>query len=207
MKSKLLLAMAAVLILTGTALAGGPPSGYLFKSGENEIGGYIATTAKVASAFTETALYGDMKAGVTVNRKWAVGIIGTGMHFDDPSSVLAEDGSYALAVNYGGLFVERILPMNEHMLLGLSFMSGQGTATYRYDRDYRKEKVWTDEIIDMTTFGVQELSVEIQHMLPGNFWLGAYGSYRHTSPLQLVETSDKLLEGLNGGITLKYGIF
>lgn len=207
MKSKLSLTMVAVLILAGNLLAGGPPSDYLFKTGDTEIGGYVGTTAKVARAFSETALYGDLKAGVTINRKWTVGITGTGMHFDNPSPVLAEDGSYALAVNYGGMFIERILPMNKHMLLGLTFMSGQGTATYRYDEDYRKEKVWTEEIIDMTTFGVQELSLEIQHILPGNFWLGVYGSYRHTSPLQLVETSDKLLEGMNGGITLKYGIF
>jgi hypothetical protein len=91
--------------------------------------------------------------------------------------------------------------------VSLSFLSGQGQASYRYDREYRKEKVWSEEMIDITTFGVQELGLDLHHRIGGNFWLGLTGSYRHTSPLQLIDTSDKLIEGFNGGISIKYGIF
>lgn len=183
MGTKLMQGFITVLILAGTLFAGTPESGYLFKHGNTQFGGYIATTGKMTSVFSETAVFGDLKAALTVNRKWAIGVTGSGMHFDNPTPALIDDGTYGLQVSYGGMFLERMIPMNAHMMLNLTLMTGQGTATYQYDRDYRKEKVWSEEIVDVARFGIQELSLEVQRQLPRNFWIGVYGSYRHTSPL------------------------
>ena len=195
------------MLLAVSAFGKDIDNNYIFSNGKTDFGGYVGMNGKVSSVFSETNALGDIKAAVTFNGKWALGISGTGLHFDDPANQLVSDGSYDLQVNYGGMFIERILSLSDRSKVSLSFLSGQGQASYRYDREYRKEKVWSEEMIDITTFGVQELGVDLHHRIGGNFWLGLTGSYRHTSPLQLIDTSDKLIEGFNGGLSIKYGIF
>ncbi|MBD3374673.1 hypothetical protein GF406_06525 [candidate division KSB1 bacterium] len=173
----------------------------------HKVGGYLGTAGRVSSVFSDNAGYADLKGALVFDGKWAIGFTGSGLYYDKSLNRLVSDGTYHLQVAFGGLFVERIFSVNDNFKVSASLMTGQGEALYQYDRDYRKEKVWSEEIIDKTTFGVQELGIEIQHRIKGNFWLGLTGGYRNTSPLELIDTPDDLLEKWNAGVSFKYGIF
>ena len=86
-------------------------------------------------------------------------------------------------------------------------MSGQGEAFYQYDKEYRDDKTWTEEIIDKTSFGFQEVGMEIQYRVANRMWLGLTGSFRNTSPVKLIDTPEDLFKGLNAGVTFKYGVY
>ena len=179
----------------------------LLKIKNTNVGGYIGLSGKAASIDDRTTGLGELKIAAVLNSKWAIGLTGSGLAHDQELSELVDDGTYHLYASYGGMFVERYFALCKECKFSIGLMTGAGNVYYQYDQDYRKEKVWTEEIIDMTTFGVQELWIEYQHHLVNNFWLGVMASYRHTSPLKLIATDDDLLKGANFGITLKYGVF
>jgi len=174
--------------------------------GDHELGMYVNLTGRASSVLDQTSAFGDARIGLVFNDTWTVGLTGTALGHDNQLSELVDDGTYHLYTSYGGFFVERIFGLTQNMTASLMFMSGQGTAYYQYDKDYRKEKVWSEEIIDQTTFGVQELTLEVQHRVYGNFWMGVSGSVRNTSPIRLIGTSDGFLKKPSVGVSFKYNI-
>jgi hypothetical protein len=169
--------------------------------------GYIELGGKASSVFSNTTGFGDLKAGLIFKDKWVIGLAGSALFHGQELDRLVNDGSYHLYANYGGLFIERIFSFTHHLMMSIAFMTGQGEAYYQYDKPYRQAKVWSDEIIDRTTFGVQELSFTLQHRMTRNLWLGVVGSYRHTSPIEMIGTDKDLLENFNAGVVLRYHIF
>lgn len=103
--------------------------------------------------------------------------------------------------------MERIFRLSEDFAISAMLMSGQGEAYYQYDKKYRKEKVWSEEIIDKTTFGVQKLSLQVSYQLIENLWLGINGTVRNTSPVELLGTPEALLKKPEYGLTVQYEIF
>ena len=207
MKSKLFIINIVAVFAASTFLFGEETGkNYLMTIGDSQVGGYIGLNGRASSVFSETGGFVDGKIGVVLNNKWTIGLTGSALTHDQQYDKLVDDGTYHLFVNYGGLFVERIFSINQDFKWSLGLMTGQGIAYYEYDKEFQKDKVWTEKIIDKTTFGVQELSLEIQHRVVGNFWLGVNGSIRNTSPIRLIGTSSEFLKKPSFGFSLKYGI-
>ena len=205
MKTRLFLII--MLSLSITVFAQNEQKNYLFTVGKHKLGGYVGTGGRISSVFSETAGFADVKVGIVFNGKWTVGLTGSALYYDKGLNDLVDDGTYHLNVGYTALFVERLFSLSDRFKLSVSIASGSGEAFYRYDKNYRKEKVWSEEYIDRTTFSMFEPALEIQYRIKGNFYLGLTGSYRNTSPLQLIGASESLLREFSGGVTLKYGIF
>jgi hypothetical protein len=196
-----------VLITAITAFGQIDATPQITQWGDHAIGGYVSAGASYSTVDTDPAGYLDLRAALTIDGRWAIGLAGSALNYDKELTALVSDGTYRLQSGYVGLFIERLFTLSSAWTLSASFMSGQGTAFYQYDKEYRKEKVWSEEVIDRTSYGVQVLSLDLHRRLTDRLWLGITGSVRNTSPLRLLETPDDLFKTLNGGISLKYGIF
>lgn len=174
---------------------------------DTEIGGYVELNGRATEIGADTYSILGAKAVLVLNGKWGLGVTGSAFNYDETLSALVDDGTYRLEAAYGGFFVERIFSINENFKLSLSIGTGAGTAQYRYEKDYRKEKRWTDEYIDVVQFAFFEPGIEIEHRIAGNFWIGAAGTFRNTSPLELLGTEDDFLQSWSAGLSVKYGIY
>ncbi|MDZ7725912.1 MAG: hypothetical protein U5R06_24595 [candidate division KSB1 bacterium] len=125
--------------------------------------GYIGISGRASSVFSENAGYLDVSAGINIHENWVLGLTASGLIYDHQMNKLVDDGTYHMGLVYGGLFLEHLIPLTRHLQASLSLMTGQGLVNYRYDNEYRDDKVWHEEIIDQTTFGVQELCLGIRY--------------------------------------------
>ncbi len=175
--------------------------------GDKNIGGTITIAGKYTTLDRQTAGFLEGRAGITLDDTWAFGLGGSGLYFDKKLSALVSDGTYHLYAAYGGIYAERFFSFGTDFKGSVSLLMGQGTIYYQYDNEYRQEKVWTEEKIDETTFAVIEPAVSIQYRLGTNFWLGLTASYRSTSPIRLMSTSESLLRNGNVGLTASWDLF
>jgi len=203
MKTRLLII--AVLFLTINSFA--QNKNYLFSIGDTKLGGYLGTSMKYTNILDKPAGFMDFKAAVTLNGNWAFGVSASGLYYDKKLNTLVSDGTYHLYAGYVSVFVERIFSINEDFKFSLSISSGQGEAYYQYDKEYHQDKIWSEEIIDKTTFYALEPAMEIQHRVSGNFWLGLTGTFRSTSPIKLLGADESMLRKFTGGLTFKWGVF
>jgi len=178
-----------------------------FTLGDHNVGIYVGTGVRYTTLFGETAGLVELRGALTFNRRWSVGLMGAALWYDKSLHELVDDGSYRLEMGYGGLYVERMFPLSSDLILSASVATGYGVAAYRYDKEYHAEKIWTEETIDQTTFAFFEPGLALQWNFSGSFWLGVAASYRNTSPVELLGTSEEVFRKFSGGVTLTYGIF
>lgn len=192
-----------------SSLSGQANKDYLLSLNEMKIGGYISLGGRYSTIINSSnAEFLDYKAGLTFNGEWAIGLHLSGLiHNDKELTSVVNDGTYSLYVTYGTIFIEKIYSLNNDFKLSIYLSTGYGEAYYRYDKDYRKNKLWSEETIDRTEFYVLEPGIEIQHRIAGNWWIGLNIAYRNTSPIELVNTDENFLKKLSGGINFKWGIF
>lgn len=204
MKIKLL---TLALILLTIVTFGQERENHFATWGNTKIGGYVELNGRATEVGDETYPVFGARAVLVFNGKWGLGVTGSAFDYDESLSALVDDGTYRLEAAYGGFFVERIFSINENFKLALSIGTGYGMAQYRYEKEYRKDKRWTEEFIDVVQFAFFEPGIEIEHRIAGNFWIGAAGSFRNTSPLELIGTDDGFLQSWSAGLSVKYGIF
>jgi hypothetical protein len=174
---------------------------------EFSIGGYLELSPKYSTFDSKSAGYMGFRGEFIVDGKWGVGIAAYGLWYDKSLNKLVSDGTYHINAGYSGIVIERIFTLNEDFILNVSILAGQGTAFYKYDTDYRKEKIWYQEIIDKDDFSVIEPQLEINTRISKHFWIGAGGSFRFTSPIKMIDTDENILKTASYGLSIKYGIF
>jgi hypothetical protein len=202
------LALILALALSTLAVFAQEDENYIISFHETKLGAYLGIGGRYSTSLdSDPAGFLDFRGAVVFNGSWAVGLTGSGLYYDKKLSRLVNDGTYHLHISYGAVFVEKIFSLNEDFKISLSIATGSGEAYYEYDKDYHKEKIWTEETIDKTTFAIFEPGIEIQHRISGNWWIGINGTYRNTSPLTLIGTDENLLRKFSGGLTFKWGIF
>ncbi|MFA7288180.1 MAG: hypothetical protein WC055_04810 [Melioribacteraceae bacterium] len=203
MKAKLFIIF--VLIITGLAI-GQPKDNYLFKIGDTELGGYLGFNGKYSTINSDAGGWVDVRAAITFKSNWAIGVGASGLYYDKKLSKLVNDGTYHLNGGYAGFYVEKFFDISDDIKISVSLLLGNGVVNYIYDKEYRKEKTWTEEKIDETTFTVWEPMVEIQYNLGSNLWLGLNGGFRNTSPIEMIQTDENVFNNFNAGFTFKWGI-
>lgn len=176
-------------------------------SGGHEIGLTLGVGGRYTTLFGDDAATLDLRGAFTVDRRWVIGLTGSAFNYDHTLRELVDDGSYRFEAAYGGLFVERWFGLGDDAILSIGVATGYGEAAYRYDKEYRKDKRWTEESIDRTTFAFFEPSVGLQVRLAGRVWLGAVASYRNTSPVDLLGTPETVFQQWSAGLQIGYGLF
>ncbi len=174
---------------------------------DRHMNAYIGVGGHMTSLENRTTGLATAKFAFTINDKWALGLLGAAFLHDRTLDELVDDGTYHFFASYGGMFIERTFTLTNRFDFSLAIMTGQGQASYEYDNEYRQEKVWTEETIDRTTFGVQELSAQVSYRVTERFQIGVNASYRHTSPLYLIGTDENMLKAPNVGLNLSYSLF
>ncbi|MDT8323619.1 MAG: hypothetical protein RRA94_05885 [Bacteroidota bacterium] len=205
MKRTIFLAIALLVFTAATARAQNQET--LFTMGDTEVGLSLGTAARYTTIFDDDAGLLEFKGLLTFDRTWAVGLMGAGLWYDKSLHDLVDDGSYRIEMAYGGVVVERWFSLSPDVIFSLSVATGYGEVKYRYDREYRKDKIWTEESIDQTTFAFFEPGVALQLNLSGRLWLGVSGSYRNTAPVELLGTDENVFRKFSGGVTVTYGLF
>ncbi|HPI36612.1 MAG TPA: hypothetical protein PK397_01595 [Ignavibacteriaceae bacterium] len=196
-----------VLFLSINLLAQNDTKNHLISIGDINLNGYLALNGKYTSYESNGAGFLDFRAAIVFDNGWAVGFDASGLYYDKKLNALVKDGTYHVEAGYAGFYIEKIFSVTENLKVSISLLMASGLAKYRYDKEYREQKVWYQEIIDQTNFFVTEPTVEIQQRIAGNWWIGLNGSYRNTSPIKMIQTDENMLKKFNAGLTFKYGIF
>lgn len=203
MKTKLFTLV--MLILTTASFA--QNKDHLFTIGETNFGGYIGVNTKYSKLESNDVGFLELRGALTFDNGWGVGICASGLWYDKSLNELVSDGTYHVNSGYIGLFVEKIFNVTDDLKISTSLLMGNGFVNYLYDKEYRKDKIWTEEKIDETTYHITEPSVEIQYRISGNCWIGLNGSYRFTSEVELLGMDEDAFRNFGAGLTIKYGLF
>lgn len=179
----------------------------LFTLDGNDIGGYIGVNGRLTSVNSLAAGLIDIRIAAVINNNWAIGYNSTGLWNDRHLNTLVTDGVYHLMGSYQGVYIERIFIPGENLRYSMSLLIGQGTVKYEYCRSVIADKKWYEEIIDQAEFYIIEPTIEMNYNILGEFWLGANVGYNLTTSIRMMDTDSGLLNNINGGLSIKYGMF
>ena len=171
------------------------------------IGLYGSISGSYSTVFSDPVGYLGARGGVVINEKWGIGLAGYALNYDKALSTLVDDGTYRMQAGYTGLYVEYMMNLTQRSKLSLYILSGEGIVFYEYDKEFREDRNWYEEVIDQETFAVFEPGAEFQYRISQKWWIGAQVSYRTTSPIKLEGADENFLEQVNTGIFFKYGLF
>lgn len=180
---------------------------YQGKKKENTLGMYGGLYGSYADLMSKPSANIGGRMGLVFNKRFGLGIAFYGISYDRTLNEAVDDGTYHLEAGYSGVFFEYIQPLGENFKVSAFVITGGGIAKYTYDKDYRDGKEWYEETIDIASFSVFEPGIELQTRLAGKWWLGAYATYRFSSPIDLKESPDYMLTNFTAGLSLKFGVF
>lgn len=180
---------------------------YEGKNKMNTIGMYGGLYGSYSPVSDNSAGYLGYRLGIVFNQRYVIGLAGFGLSYDKTLNAITEEGSYHLQAGYAGLYFEYIYPVSKNLKMSASLISATGLALYKYDKEFRDGKEWYEETLDRDNFHVFEPGVEIQIRMASNWWLGAYATYRFTSPIDMKDTDEDILQNYSAGLSLKFGIF
>jgi len=212
MKAKTLIFI-AIITIAGLNVSGQElsPKNHIWSyNGKNKthtLGLYGSLYGSYSPVENRAAQWYGGKIGLVLDNRWGIGIAGSVLNYDYNLNQLVSDGTYRLQAGFAGLFVEYILPVSNWAKFSISWTSGTGSAFYEYNKEFRESRPWYQEIIDTETFNVNEIGLDMHFRTIGKWWLGAYGSYKFTSPIELTGTDNYFLQNYSVGISVKYGIF
>lgn len=210
----IILLFAAVAVFAQDGQSAEPQMKTLFgNSGIKSNGAYGGISTGYTKIDGLDAITVGGKGAWLINHQIGIGLAGKGFMTERKFDTGLSD-DYRFAGGYGGLMFEFIAAPNSPVHLSFSTTIGAGGVSYlrdnhvfdNFDRDPFDE--------DTEAFFVVEPEVELElNML--KFMRLAFGvSYRYTSDINLTyDTSNQaiagkdLLNGLSGGVTLKFGKF
>lgn len=173
----------------------------------NTLGVFGTISGSYTQVMDKPAAWFGAKAGVVINRHWGVGLAGYALNYDRQLDEVVTDGTYRLQAGYSGMFVEYFVPLSNWGKLSFSWTSGMGKAFYQYNKAFREDRPWYDEVIDLEKLVVNDLGINFKYRMVGNWWIGANASYGLTSPVNLTGADEYFLRNYRLGIDLSYGIF
>lgn len=151
------------------------------------------------------------RGGWLIDHHFTIGLAGHGFVSDKEYYELDAENpnkGFNLAGGYGGLFLEAIIAPNSPVHVTIPVIIGAGGVSYientswnDYDNNYEPY------ILDSDAFFVFEPGLEVELNLVRFMRLSLGGSYRYTSKVDMVESSQTMLRGFNGYFGLKFGAF
>ena len=171
-----------------------------------EEGKLIITAGGGGSEFDgKTAGTISASAGTNIKPWLEVGISMTAFHTLERnySDGMTPEKTYQAESGYAVFYLRPHFALGNRFDIGFLLQSGSGTLLYRYEEKYRKDLVWTDEVLDQVTYGVSSIGMDIRFALCEKHSITLSGSWRGTSPLKTPYADSDALNGFTG--ELKYG--
>ncbi len=183
----------------------------IFGNPDNKIshGGYGAFSIGYTQIAGEDVMTLGGRAGWVIDHHVTLGFMGKALvntvYVDD---YWPNDEGYYLVGGYGGFFIEPIIAPNFPIHVSFPILiGGGGLALNDYTwRDYEWEY---DEYYpyEWDSYFVVEPGVEIELNLVKFFRVAFGASYRYTSDLHLQYVPKNMMNGFNGNVTFKLGVF
>ncbi len=175
-------------------------------------GGFVALTGKGGQLNKQEDLWMGGEVAAIFGNDFGIGVAGYGLVNTVRSKNLNFNGKELYyQAGYGGLFIEPAF--FEDRVLNLSFptvLGGGGIAESRIPgvidlpEDFDLDE---DDLYNTDLFWVVEPSVAISLNISNWMKLTAGASYRYVYQLDLPNTSDDIMNGINGNVSLKLGWF
>ena len=172
-------------------------------------GGYGAFSMAYSQIDGHDAFVAGGRGAFIFDHSLAIGLGGYGFvnNLDNHHNYY-QNNELSLAGGYGGLVVEPIVAGRSPVHLSFPILLGMGGVSLvdLYEWDYYGP---ADPVrnYDYDVFFVIEPAIELEFNLARFFRTAAYVSYRYTSNIQIHDTDEDVLNGLNFGLTFKFGKF
>lgn len=183
------------------------------KSGQPSVGWFIGVDNGYTQIADQNAWVGGLNFGMVIDHRLSLGLAGYGwcnqdrVYFPD----LTDTAGAYLEGGYGGLLLEYTLFPSSPVHLTIPVLVGGGAASYVSDKEYMEwdEDEWDTEhmVLDDDIFFVIEPGIRAEVNLLKFMKLNAGVSYRYSPDVQLINTSDDLLNNFNATVGLKFGKF
>ena len=172
-------------------------------------GGYGAFSMAYSQIDGHDAFVAGGRGAFIFDHSFAIGLGGYGFvnNLDDHYNYYPNN-ELSLAGGYGGLVVEPIVAGRSPVHLSFPILLGMGGVSLvdLYEWDYYGPANPVRNY-DYDVFFVIEPAMELEFNLARFFRTAAYVSYRYTSNIQIHDTDEDVLNGLNFGLTFKFGKF
>lgn len=143
--------------------------------------------------------------GVRVAPWLDIQLSGTAIHTLERSYTDGQGKAYQSEVGWMGVGIRPFITMGERIEIGIPIQSSHGVIQLRYERPYRDELRWTEEIIDRETIGLNSAGFDIRIALTNSWGLIIEAGGRISSPIQMVSAVDRdALDGWYAGFGTVY---
>ncbi len=176
------------------------------ENNKTEFKSYVGLNSEYTEILAKPAGIISIQYGLSVGENWNLGIVGSGIYYDHSLNDAVETGAYRLEGGYGGIFIEYQTDISNNLMLSFKYTTGTGLIKYELEKEYRKDKLWYERIVDQDNFVINIIAAELSYKLSSRWWIGCTISGKLTSPIELRHTDDFLLNNISGGLTLKYQI-
>lgn len=184
-----------------------PMHKYLYCNGESRWGLWGQISGSFSPAGDKYLGWIGARIGTVYNDWLNFGIAGYALYNENITSQDRLNRTYRMEGASTGIFIEPRFDITRRISLGASLYMGHGQLQYRYEKEYREEMLWTEEIIDRVTFAVFEPGINGEYHFTLRWSISAGATYKITSPLRLWNTGNKALEGFSTHVSLKFGLF
>jgi hypothetical protein len=179
------------------------PSAYSYDrtliSGQTEVGGFIAATAKYIKVKDEVGILAGGRLAMTVNHVFSAGLGGYGTVKEPAPEEMT--GLEDLEMGYGGLFLE--FTFKPHSILHISVPVLIGAGQTSFIGGYEDPETGDDS----DTFFVVEPEFNLEFNVTRNWRIDLGFGYRHVNGTGFSEITDEDQSGTNWALTMKFGAF
>jgi hypothetical protein len=186
--------------------------------GEDKIshGGWGAPTTHYTRIMDQDALLVGGRGGWLINHRVTIGLAAHGLttpvYNEAYDSYLFNGGispqrKSILNMGYGGLLIEPIIAYKSPVHISLPIIIGAGGVGYQYYSNLPHEPNHLTYDDHAQAFFVVEPGIELEMNIIPLVRLGLGASYRYTSDINIPETPEDALHGLNAGVSIKIGKF
>ena len=183
------------------------------KNGQPSVGWFIGIDHSYTQFDNRDVWMGGLNFGMVIDHHFSLGLAGqgwcnrNGMYYSDITDTA---GAY-LEGGYGGLLLAYTLFPQAPVHVTFPVIIGAGGASYVTEKEYYEwdEDEWDENhaVIDDDAFFVVEPGIMAEVNLLKFMKLNAGISYRFVDGLQLVNTSDNMMNNFNATVGLKFGKF
>ena len=172
-------------------------------------GGYGAITFGYTQIDGKDAFISGGRGAFIFDHSLAIGLAGYGFvnNLDYHTYYDSHPLDYTLAGGYGGIFIEPIVGGTKPVHVSFPVLFGLGGVALIEDYGWDYWEVHPFNELDHDLFFVLEPAAELEFNLTRWFRIAASASYRFTSKIDLYDTDEDVLRGLNFGLTCKFGKF
>jgi hypothetical protein len=168
-------------------------------SGQTEVGGFIAVTARYIKVKDEVGILTGGRVAMIVNHAFSAGMGGYGTVREPAPEGMT--GLEDLEMAYGGLFLEYTFKPHAVFHVSVPVLVGAGQTSFVGDY------VDPESGDDSDTFFVLEPELNLEFNVTRNWRLDLGVGYRHINGTGFAEITDEDQSGINWAFTMKFGAF